>query len=548
MEACRPSQPLDNCIKRSQIRQGWGRGGDCRSLKDCPAACRCFQGFCIAATAEKTDASDEEIPEGLGDEVEEEFGDEIAPDKESQESAENVSNDSAPETLAGKKEAWVKALIASEGVEIRSLVTTPDKKLVVFGHFQGSLSEHLLQTQGKHRDLFVWVLTEQGETLWSKRFGGELEEQAHQIVVDRQGSLYFMFQTTSATIKLGQETFERMGASDVLIVKMSLNGKVLWAKNVGGDKDESPGALAISKSGKIFFGTNIFSPKPAIPFASHCSFGQLDASGKLLWKFDPWTTHPKCALYAMTPHPNGGVLLSGHFFIDGPGLQTKRGERLFSINNGLDLFLAHYDDSGSLQWAESAGTIEADYRSIVSVRSASDGSIYWASNFANTMLYFSTGHTLRGASGRNAFVAKFTPGGDLRWVRRLSGGTDTVVTVKNLRTTLQGHVLVLGDFWGNLQFSEQTNLGLSSSSKLPNTRDFTKYDLFLAQLNPDGVWLNARGLGTPGAENSGQSAQALDGTLYWSGTYQAKDLVLDGHPLPDTTQLQGWLWKLAPWP
>ncbi len=87
MEACRPSQPLDNCIKRSQIRQGWGRGGDCRSLKDCPAACRCFQGFCIAATAEKTDASDEEIPEGLGDEVEEEFGDEIAPDKESQESA-----------------------------------------------------------------------------------------------------------------------------------------------------------------------------------------------------------------------------------------------------------------------------------------------------------------------------------------------------------------------------------------------------------------------------------------------------------------------------
>jgi hypothetical protein len=147
-----------------------------------------------------------------------------------------------------------------------------------------------------------------------------------------------------------------------------------------------------------------------------------------------------------------------------------------------DVFLVKYDADGAA-WVRRAGTdVFNDFGASVAV--GPDGSVY-AAGFFTGIATWDGGQNpdveLTTFSDFDAFVAKYTPEGDLEWVRQAGGtGQDTG---RDLATDAEGNVYLVGGFEGVGTFGGVTLTSAGST------------DAFLVKYAPDGdvVWARRGG-------------------------------------------------------
>ena len=114
------------------------------------------------------------------------------------------------------------------------------------------------------------------------------------------------------------------------------------------------------------------------------------------------------------------------------------------INSGMrDIFIAKYDRQGTLLWVKRAGGTGMDSPTDIALDAS--GSVYVCGAFAGTCSFGTDSLTTTASS--NYFVAKYSSGGSLLWVKQ--GGSSTVtgagaantITVDNL-----GNIVVAGNY------------------------------------------------------------------------------------------------------
>lgn len=85
-----------------------------------------------------------------------------------------------------------------------------------------------------------------------------------------------------------------------------------------------------------------------------------------------------------------------------------------------DIFLMRLDAQGNTDWIGSAGGAGVDV--INDFVSDANGDIYCTGQFSNTVDFdFSANTNTLSAQSRNIFIAKYTSGGSLKWLKHLSG-------------------------------------------------------------------------------------------------------------------------------
>lgn len=164
---------------------------------------------------------------------------------------------------------------------------------------------------------------------------------------------------------------------------------------------------------------------------------------------------------------------------------------LFAANAGFnDVILGKIDPAGNRLWAIQFGTIEGDVARGVGVDA--EGNV------------FVSGDTIGNIGGQNAgeidaFLSKYTAGGQLLWARQL--GTTAIDVNRGLALDADGNVYVVGSTNGNLG---GTNLGGA--------------DAYIAKYDNDGNLQWTRILGTTGDNDSFLSV-AVDalGNIYAAG-------------------------------
>ncbi len=191
------------------------------------------------------------------------------------------------------------------------------------------------------------------------------------------------------TVVFGKDTLASDGLLDVFIVKYGHDGKLLWAIKEGGRKNDAGFGLCVDSLGNVY-ATGYFSDT--------ASFGSVSLVG----------------------------------------------------DKEYDVFVAKYDSSGNLLWANRQGgpCFDAGYDIVCD----EFGDVYVTGFLSDTLA--ESGTSFLGTGNRDVFVSKYDKNGTLLWTTRGGGAKDDYGHTISVDST--GNIVVEGFFTDQAVFDGET--------------------------------------------------------------------------------------------
>lgn len=241
---------------------------------------------------------------------------------------------------------------------------------------------------------------------WANQIGGPGSEHngstgydgGHTCVSDAQGNVYVGGNFESGTLIIGPDTLHTNGVTDFFIAKYDSAGVAQWARKAGGSSNDIVLGVGVDTSGNIYVCGEFQS--------SVLNFGTI----------------------ALNNTANG---------------------------NFTDLFIAKYDENGTLLWARSAGTSTNDAARSIAV--TADGYAYITGLFGGSTITFGS-YTLT----NNYFLTKYDSNGNVVWAK--GAGSNSANAYGN-SIDGSGNIYVTGLFYatplvlGSITLYNDTNTG-----------------------------------------------------------------------------------------
>ena len=239
-------------------------------------------------------------------------------------------------------------------------------------------------------DPFVVKMSGDGALLWSKRFEAAGEQRAWGAAIDAEGSVILTGAMTG-TMDFGGGELTSAGGKDLFVVKLDKDGKHVWSRRLGGDNDQQGMSLAVGLDGAIavtgdLIGTMTFDADEGIPpLASEnpektdILVFKLDPSGKALWghRFGKGELGGDILLQRA-----GGVAVapSGHVLVTGWFHSSLKLDSLTVTSAGKsDVFVVRFEKGGTVNWLTRYGN-DLDYQVGWSVTSDAAGQVLLTGN------------------------------------------------------------------------------------------------------------------------------------------------------------------------
>jgi hypothetical protein len=353
-----------------------------------------------------------------------------------------------------------------------SVAAFSDNSFVVIGAFQetvifgaGEPDETELVSSGAN-DVFLARYDVDGALTWAKQAGGVGPDTARGVgsFSDDSSVISGAFEN-AATFGPGEDDETELvsgGGADVFIARYDENGTLIWAKRAGGA--DAAGSFDVAPSGDdssiivtgFFHGTATFGEGD--PTRTQLTsdgiddvfLARYDSHGSLLWAKRAGGELSDLAIGVAT-FADDSFVLTGRFegtATFGPG---EAGEAEL-VSGGLrDIFVARYNDDGSLAWAKSAGGVGQE--GSWGITTFADGSCVAVGSF-NEVATFGLGEdnetALTSAGGSDTFVARYNGDGTLAWAKR-AGSTGATVA-RAVSSMPDGGCAVTGRFENTATF------------------------------------------------------------------------------------------------
>ena len=198
----------------------------------------------------------------------------------------------------------------------------------------------------------------------------------------------------------------------------------------------------------------------------------------------------------------GNVYISGYYSSDSivVGTITLKNEGL-SFN---DIFIAKYDVSGNLVWAQRFGGSSNDRGTSVTTDQA--GNVYLTGYFYSPTIVFGTNTLTNAGNVGDIFIVKFDDLGNVIWAKR--EGAAALEIPHTILVDGNNNIIVAGRFSSNSITFGTTLLTLAGSM-----------DVFIVKYNASGNVLWAKGAGG-GSNDEGYSISTdVSGNIYLSGYF-----------------------------
>ena len=340
--------------------------------------------------------------------------------------------------------------------ELYDVVQTQDGGYVMVGKTTG-FGTGYAKTNTAGDNLSMSKVDENGNTEWTKAYGGDLEDIATGVVENSDGSLVMVGNTSS---------YSEDGNTDIFIIKTDASGNVTWFKTLGDAGDEYANTIVIDTvNGGYVIGGSTNSTGSG---GTDAYVAKIDGSGNFVW----------ANAYGGTGEDaiNDGK-------IDGSGNFIWAGSTSSYGAGGTDGMSMKIDGSGNFVWANAYGGTGDE--------TINDGKIDGSGNFVwagSTSSY--------GAGGTDGMSMKIDGSGNFVWANAYGGTGDESFDA--------GKIDGSGNFvWAGTTSSYGTGGDDGMSMKIDGSGNF--------------VWANAYG-GTSDEKVAGVGGDDSEVMLFGSST------------------------------
>jgi len=250
---------------------------------------------------------------------------------------------------------WVKSNGGEKG---NSITTDVLGNIYVTGDFYGTVifGDDTLVNISSSSDVFITKYNSNGECLWAKSAGGNGVNHGRSITIDGLGNIYITG-NFGGTITFGTHTLSSLG--EVFVAKYDSNGECLWAKSAGGELDygfsittDNLGNVYVTGS---FSGTATFGKYIINSLGGDDIFvAKYDSNGECIWVKQAGSYHNDHG-YGIVSDGLGYIYFTGSFL----GTATF-GKYIINSLGGDDIFVAKYDSNGECIWVKQAGGKSSD--------------------------------------------------------------------------------------------------------------------------------------------------------------------------------------------
>jgi len=280
---------------------------------------------------------------------------------------------------------------------------------------------------------FVVELGPDGDHNWSRSLSGSATEYVNALATDSAGNTYLCGPFASAVLQVGDEELSNVSqglSHDVFVVKLNLQGEVVWAGAFGSEGSEECRSIAIGPDGDVYVAGEFYSA--AIDFGggpldnigppeSDCFVARFSSQGDHVWSVRFGSESGDVA-EAVSVGNSGQVSVAGRVCGDAIDLGTGP----LPAAGGCDAFVVQLDDDGKSVWAKLFGGTSGDMLHAASIHSS--GIAYVAGFFDSATIDFGGG-PVQNLGTRSAFVTKLGGDGEYLWSKVFGGNADDAYSV-----------------------------------------------------------------------------------------------------------------------
>lgn len=388
-----------------------------------------------------------------------------------------------------------------------SLATDLFGNTYMTGDFHGDsiLFDTLILRNKGYRDIFLAKYNVNGDVMWAKSIAGIDQDYARSISVDETGNIYITGTFKYSTLFLDSITLKSSGQTDIFLAKYNSKGKVMWAKNLGGEYDDYIHSVSTDGSGNIYVVGEFKSKSFKLDSITLSNNGmediflaKYDLNGNIQWAKKAGGGSKDYALSVANDN-KGNIYFTGGFRSQ---FLTFGSTTLTNMNEYDNVFITKFDSNGNAIWAKSAGGPGKEWANSIAVNSS--GNIYITGHFGSSTIQFGT-NTLMNTGNVSIFLTAYDPNGNVVWARSASG--DGFNESNSVSTDLIGNVYITGYY----------NSSTITFSSISLTNQNTAQDnFFLAKYDKNGTLIWAKSNDT--AETFSVKLDVL-GNIYVAGTF-----------------------------
>jgi hypothetical protein len=198
---------------------------------------------------------------------------------------------------------------------------------------------------------------------------------------------------------------ENRGSTDAFLAKYSATGDVQWTRQLGTSEADASNAVSVDAAANVLIAGSTAGALDGSAAGFEDAFiAKYSAEGTLQWIRQLGTAQPDSAA-GVSADAAGNVYIAG---------STRGSLGATRAGSDQDAFVAKYSANGELLWSRQLGSTVGYDELAAGVSADAAGNVFVA------------GRSFGGLDGANrgsadAFVAKYSPAGDLLWIHQLGG-------------------------------------------------------------------------------------------------------------------------------
>ncbi len=334
---------------------------------------------------------------------------------------------------------------------ICSVAVTSDGGYIAGGYFYSSsiqVGDYTLTNNNSYgSDGMIIKYSREGEVEWTTSVGGSNNDQIASVSATDDGGYIVGGYFDSNSIQVGNCTLMNNSSStyvfDGMIIKFDEEGKVEWARSVGGSSSDKIQSVASTSDGGYIAGGYFYSSSIQVGEYTLKSKGnydgiiiKYDAEGVVEWARSIGGSSNEF-IYSVAETNDGGYIAGGYF--NSNSIQV--GDYTLNSNGGNDGMIIKYDAEGEVEWARSVGGSKSD--DIQSVATTEDGGYIAGGDFNSNSIQVGE-YTLTNSGFGDGMIIKYDANGEVEWARSVGGSSaENIYTVA---ATEDGGYIIGGNF------------------------------------------------------------------------------------------------------
>jgi hypothetical protein len=351
---------------------------------------------------------------------------------------------------------WVKQEGGSMHDKIRGITVDAQGNCYVTGEFtdKARFADRTVTSRGS-MDFVLAKYSPAGKLIWLQTAGGSEIDRGYSVAVDAAGNSYVTGHFQSPEFRISDRTFTNRGDYDYFVAKFDATGKFEWAHDGGGEGYDYGHGIAVTPRGDVYvagsFSGEVMLGEAKSPSAIGKSLfvAKYDTTGTLKWSRLAGNDREQSG-HNIAVGPDGGCYVSGYV----SGIVELSGRQFGSTTAVKDIFVARLSPEGNYVWAATAGGHSDGLSTGVAVDK--QGNCYLTGMFNDKAVFGDT--TLTSAGEYDVFVARLNADGQPAWA--YSGGGEKIDYGLGVATDSSGNCYVTGEFTDDVRFMGQHLMGL----------------------------------------------------------------------------------------